>query len=81
MMLFCCIENLRRSEKMIIESDRIIFDNLISASSPDSDGEEISINVKPFQGKNSKGEFCQFDNIKDLHDSAKTFAKNYAVLK
>ncbi len=69
---------------MIIENGIIIFNNLISASSPDSDGEEISINavtVEPFLEKNSKGGFCQFDNIQALHDSATASAKNYAILK
>lgn len=43
---------------------------------------EIAINVvKPFQARNSKGGFCQFDNVEDLHSSAKLSAINYKVLK
>ncbi len=66
---------------MIIENGKIIFNNLISASSHDNDGEQISVNVNPFQGINSKGGFCQFDNIQALHYSATVSAKNYAILK
>lgn len=67
---------------MIVNDNEIIFDELISASSPNSEGRKIVIDViKPFQARNSKGGFCQFDNVEDLHSSAKLSAINYKVLK